>query len=150
LAKFDNLLVPTLDLASIPPSGSVFHSNGAGKVYSPPAYAPDDPWSTPSRMPASTPSVTSPPAPGSGVRTQSSSAIIGTGLAPGWWDQDKTVKVALKGLQGFILKRYTVYEVTSPVRSILNNPKPIPNIIFYSKGKQYPVVTRNLCSSMIA
>jgi sorting nexin-8 len=43
------------------------------------------------------------------------SVVAGSGLPDGWWKNQSKVQVNLLGLQGFILNRYTVYEVVSDV-----------------------------------
>lgn len=43
------------------------------------------------------------------------SVVAGNGLPDGWWKNQVKVQVNLLGLQGFILNRYTVYEVVSDV-----------------------------------
>lgn len=46
------------------------------------------------------------------------SVVAGSGLPDGWWKNQAKVEVNLLGLQGFILNRYTVYEVVSDVSPI--------------------------------
>jgi sorting nexin-8 len=41
------------------------------------------------------------------------SSLSGTGLPKDWWKKQETVNVNILGQQGFILNRYTVYEVIS-------------------------------------
>ena len=43
------------------------------------------------------------------------SVVAGSGLPDGWWKNQAKVQVNLLGLQGFILNRYTVYEVVPDV-----------------------------------
>ena len=43
------------------------------------------------------------------------SSLSGSGLPKDWWRKQETVRVSILGLQGFILNRYTVYEVASDV-----------------------------------
>jgi sorting nexin-8 len=43
------------------------------------------------------------------------SSLSGTGLPKDWWKKQETVNVNILGQQGFILNRYTVYEVISEV-----------------------------------
>ena len=78
-----------------------------------PAYAADDPWTTNARY------ATLPPAapygtPGESLSTNPSS-LAGTGLPKDWWKKQENIKVRIMGQQGFILNRYTVYEVSSEV-----------------------------------
>lgn len=43
------------------------------------------------------------------------SSLSGTGLPKDWWKKQENVNVNILGQQGFILNRYTVYEVLSEV-----------------------------------
>jgi sorting nexin-8 len=110
LAAQNILPVPILDLTSIIPSNSVFHNNTTAP-FPVPSFPPDDPWTTPSRFPNADGQL---PAPGVGTRI-SNNAFIGTGLPDGWWEKEAVVKITVKGQQGFILNRYTVYEITAMV-----------------------------------
>ena len=47
------------------------------------------------------------------------SVVAGSGLPGGWWRNQSNVQVNLLGLQGFILNRYTVYEVVSDVSPLM-------------------------------
>jgi sorting nexin-8 len=70
------------------------------------SYNTENPWN------GVVPGVTGPPhAPFSG----GPSVVAGSGLPDGWWKNQAKVQVNLLGLQGFILKRYIVYEVVSDV-----------------------------------
>lgn len=69
-----------------------------------PTYNSENPWN------GTIPGVTGPPqTPYAG----GASVVAGSGLPDGWWRNESTVQVNLLGLQGFILNRYTVYEVVS-------------------------------------
>jgi sorting nexin-8 len=109
LSSQNTLPEPTLDLDALQPSTSTF---GPTNVKTPairspaPAYSSDDPWSTATRFPAvhTGGSMNNPP-----------SALSGTGLPKDWWKRQENVTVAILGQQGFILNRYTVYEIASDV-----------------------------------
>ena len=71
-----------------------------------PTYNAENPWN------GAIPGVTGPSqTPYSG----GASVVAGSGLPDGWWRNESKVQVNLLGLQGFILNRYTVYEVVSDV-----------------------------------
>lgn len=71
-----------------------------------PTYNSENPWN------GATPGVTSSSqTPYSG----GASVVAGSGLPDGWWRNESVVQVNLLGLQGFILNRYTVYDVVSDV-----------------------------------
>jgi sorting nexin-8 len=123
LAEQNDLPAPSLDLSSLPPSFSDLSipGQGAGSAMNvpPPFYSNDDPWSTATQP-------TPAPRPLNGMdfgggfgetpRTNgASSSALGTGLPAGWWRNLETVTVNVKGQEGFILNRYTVYDVTSVV-----------------------------------
>lgn len=79
-----------------------------------PAYSSDDPWNTNPRFtnlsgPAAFGDVVAPPLNGA-------TSTLGTGLSAEWWKKQENISVVLLGQQGFILNRYTVYEVASDVR----------------------------------
>lgn len=69
-----------------------------------PTYNSENPWN------GAIPGVTGPP---QAPYTGGASVVAGSGLPDGWWRNESTVQVNLLGLQGFILNRYTVYEVVS-------------------------------------
>jgi sorting nexin-8 len=130
LAEQNDLPEPLLDLASLPPSFSDFsfaRPNAGVQSTAPiPSYSADDPWSTATQQtpPANRPlngldfgSLPPPPLGDTlGITNGSSNAVAGTGLPEGWWKNLEIVTVNVKGQQGFILNRYTVYDVTSVVR----------------------------------
>lgn len=66
-----------------------------------PPYASDDPWNTAPRHAANGASVT-----------------LGSGLPSGWWKRQDRATVNVIGQQGFILRRYTVYEVVTEVSGV--------------------------------
>jgi sorting nexin-8 len=114
LASQNTLPEPSLHLDSLPSSTT----NAAALQ-----FARQNPTrETPNRAPSynsadlwggvAVPGVTAPPDdPFSG----GPSVVAGSGLPDGWWKNQSKVQVNLLGLQGFILNRYTVYEVASDV-----------------------------------
>ncbi|TFK73756.1 hypothetical protein BDN72DRAFT_886694 [Pluteus cervinus] len=121
LSQQNALPEPALDLDRLPPSYSTFAPNPINeqRKNGPQTY-PDDPWNTATNSPTARmpgiPSVQGPDGPfgarGSIAPGQPSS-LAGTGLQPDWWKRLENVKVTILGQQGFILNRYTVYEVTT-------------------------------------
>jgi sorting nexin-8 len=111
LASQNTLPEPSLDLSSLQPSTSDFTT--PTPAYRPPAprspapnYSTDDPWNT-ARFTA---------VPGNDSLTNGApSSLSGTGLPKDWWKKQETVNVNILGQQGFILNRYTVYEIISEV-----------------------------------
>jgi sorting nexin-8 len=109
LASQNTLPEPSLDLSSLQPSTSDFTT--PTPAYRPPAprspapnYTTDDPWNT-ARFTAE---------PGNDSLTNGApSSLSGTGLPKDWWKKQETVNVNILGQQGFILNRYTVYEIIS-------------------------------------
>ena len=71
-----------------------------------PSYNHENPWN------GVVPGVTAPP---QTPYIGGPSVVAGSGLPDGWWKSQAKVQVNLLGLQGFILNRYTVYEVVSDV-----------------------------------
>ncbi|KAF8916300.1 hypothetical protein CPB85DRAFT_354578 [Mucidula mucida] len=120
LSSQNTLPEPKLDLSNLQPSQSAFSppfkQNNSSIVRAPlPTYASDDPWNT-SRM-VSGPSNFSgfePPAP---IRNGAPSSLAGSGLPSEWWKRQDSVSVTILGQQGFILNRYTVYQVKSELGS---------------------------------
>ncbi|KAJ4469550.1 hypothetical protein J3R30DRAFT_3550973 [Lentinula aciculospora] len=115
LSSQNDLPEPALDLDSLQPSASTFSAPIANYrqdtiVRSPaPHYAPDDPWDTTTRYPSA-------PSNMSGVGSSgfgSGATFTGTGLTNDWWKHQKSVNVAIQGQQGFILNRYTVYQIST-------------------------------------
>jgi len=78
-----------------------------------PSFNSDDPWNTARPILGGTDLPDASPNGGPSV-------VAGSGLPDGWWRNQSTVQVNLLGLQGFILNRYTVYEVVSDVSPVLN------------------------------
>jgi sorting nexin-8 len=106
--------VPTLDLDRLQASNSAFAI--------PPPFRQNtvDPWGAAARFsssqnPSAVPGagVTGPLA--GGLINGPQSALAGSGLAPEWWKRQDNVRVTILGQQGFILNRYTVYEIATEV-----------------------------------
>lgn len=70
------------------------------------SYNTENPWN------GVVPGVTGPP---HAPTSPGPSVVAGSGLPDGWWKNQSKVQVNLLGLQGFILNRYTAYEVVSDV-----------------------------------
>ena len=126
LSSQNTLPEPTLDLSNLQPSSSILPSGAvASKKNTPstinvpvPAYSSDDPWNTNPRFthipgPAPFGDVVAPPLNGA-------TSTLGTGLVTEWWKRQENIHVVLLGQQGFILNRYTIYEVTSDVRAMFS------------------------------
>ncbi|CAL1715044.1 unnamed protein product [Somion occarium] len=121
LAQENALPVPDLDLSSLT-SASTFN----GFPSPPPApirapvptrgYTSEDPWSIGKLVNAPTLSEPGPDSFTNGI----TSSISGTGLPKDWWKRQESITVNTLGQQGFILKRYLVYEVST------NRGAPVP------------------------
>ncbi|KAK1232920.1 Sorting nexin mvp1 [Marasmius sp. AFHP31] len=126
LSSQNELPEPTLNLDALPPSTSTFMPNTTtpSTIRSPapayaadgppaPTYSADDPWNTSTRF------VSPPSNLGSGFDApprsapNPPSALAGPGLPKDWWKKQDTISVAIQGQQGFILNRYTVYQITT-------------------------------------
>ena len=79
-----------------------------------PSYNSEDPWNAARAIPGF-PGLPDPPLSGG------PSVVAGSGLPDGWWKNQSNVQVNLLGLQGFILNRYTVYEVASDVSPVVKH-----------------------------
>ncbi|TDL23609.1 hypothetical protein BD410DRAFT_768122 [Rickenella mellea] len=113
LASHNNLPSPSLDLDALPPSMSALPTTSPTSSPAPlrspaPPYSSDDPWSTARYASGGIGAV-----PGLGTNGAHGSNISGTGLPKDWWKRQEKVNVTIAGQQGFILARYTVYEVAS-------------------------------------
>jgi sorting nexin-8 len=125
LAAENDLPEPTIDIDSLPPSFSNLLTPGQEFAVKPngtlPVYSADDPWSTTARSPPVTRPANVPDFGGAvfseapAEANVSSTGIAGTGLPEDWWKNLEIVNINIKGQQGFILNRYTVYDVTSLV-----------------------------------
>ncbi len=108
LSSQNALPEPTLDLDRIQSSTSTFTI--------PPPYRQNsvDPWSTTARIPPALGGGTGGTLAGGPVNG-AQSVISGTGLPSEWWKRQENIRVTILGQQGFILNRYTVYEITTEV-----------------------------------
>ena len=122
LASQNALPIPTLDLDAIQTSTSsmspaIFRSTSGVPVAPSPIRAPtqppfssDDPWTTPRfQGDGAVPSLIN----------GAPSSISGTGLPKDWWKRQERIQIRMTGLQGFILNRYMVYEISSDVSFIV-------------------------------
>jgi len=147
LSSQNTLPEPTLDLNNLQPSSSILPSTAAASrkntsstIHAPvPAYSSDDPWNTNPRFtnvpgPTAFGDIVAPPLNGA-------TSTLGTGLPTEWWKRQETIKVELLGQQGFILNRYTVYEVTSDVRSSFSS--------ILCQLYDYHAAERNLCNTQV-
>ncbi|KAH7926033.1 hypothetical protein BV22DRAFT_1194706 [Leucogyrophana mollusca] len=124
LASENNLPEPTLNLDAIQTSNSAFttpfpnyRQNSGPSVRAPaPAYASDDPWSTPRFRTTSTgggnSDVFGPPR-SAATNGGAPSSLSGSGMPRDWWKKQEHVRISIQGQQGFILNRYTVYEIST-------------------------------------
>lgn len=83
-----------------------------------------DPWSVPRFGSNGGGSDFTAPRSATTINGGAASSLAGSGLPSEWWKMQETVDVTIQGQQGFILNRYTVYEITTEVRprsSILSN-----------------------------
>ncbi|KAF8202327.1 hypothetical protein BJ912DRAFT_1037941 [Pholiota molesta] len=125
LSSQNTLPEPTLDLerlqpslSAIPPTAPVTRKSTTQTIRAPlPAYSSDDPWNANPRF-GGTPGTSSTPfSPGvDGLPNGAASSLAGTGLPNEWWKKQENIKISILGQQGFILNRYTVYEVASDRR----------------------------------
>ncbi|PPQ64781.1 hypothetical protein CVT24_007867 [Panaeolus cyanescens] len=117
LSSRNTLPEPTLDLDRFQPTTSTIVPTVRRNSTLPPPRAPlpaysDDPWNTNTRF-NGLPTNTAFGAPSSGLANAAPSTLAGTGLPDQWWDKEESIKITVLGQQGFILNRYTVYEVNS-------------------------------------
>lgn len=112
LAAADNLPEPFLSIDTLQPNTPGFSS-----PYSTYRQAALDPWSAPPF--AGNGGGTDLPAPRSATTINggggATSSLAGSGLPREWWNRQEHMDVTIQGQQGFILNRYTVYEITSEV-----------------------------------
>ncbi|KAF8159437.1 hypothetical protein B0H34DRAFT_673811 [Crassisporium funariophilum] len=122
LSSQNTLPEPTLDLdklqtsvSTISPRAPTPRKNSTLPVRAPlPTYS-DDPWNANSRF-TGVPSTTPFGVAAEGMPNGTPSTLAGTGLPREWWKKQENVKVTILGQQGFILNRYTVYEVSTDRR----------------------------------
>ncbi|KAI5118686.1 hypothetical protein M0805_003623 [Coniferiporia weirii] len=116
LAAQNALPIPSLDLEAITSSASTVPSqaiyrqdnpvpSALGRTVSQPSYSSDDPWQTPR--------FTGVNGGGAASVNGAPSSVSGTGLPREWWKRQERVQIRLLGMQGFILNRYMMYEISS-------------------------------------
>lgn len=113
LAAEDNLPEPFLSIDTLQPNTPAFSS-----PYSTYRQATLDPWSA-SQFGSNGGAGTDISAPRSATTINgggATSSLAGSGLPREWWNKQEHVNVTIQGQQGFILNRYTVYEITTEVR----------------------------------
>ncbi|EEB86772.1 hypothetical protein MPER_16147, partial [Moniliophthora perniciosa FA553] len=116
LSSQNELPEPTLDLDALAPSTSAFASNYNNSTIRTPApsYSTDDPWTANTRFVGAPSNMSGFEGPGrSTMNNTIPPALAGTGLPKEWWKKQDTVTVTIQGQQGFILNRYTVYQITT-------------------------------------
>jgi len=112
LAVQNTLPEPILDLDRLHASNSTMPSYRQNSV---------DPWDTTARYnftpsnPSTIPGTGNNAALTPGIINGLHSTLSGTGLPPQWWERQQSVRVTILGQQGFILNRYTVYEIATEV-----------------------------------
>lgn len=123
LSSQNTLPEPTLDLDRLQPSLSTITPSlpsSRRNISQPtprpplPAYSSEDPWNSNPRF-TGAPSGTGFAGAIDGIPNGTASNLAGTGLPNEWWKKQETIKVSILGQQGFILNRYTVYEIISDV-----------------------------------
>lgn len=115
LAVQNALPEPILDLDRLQASNSAFSTM--------PSYRQNsvDPWDTTVRYNFIPPNPSTTPGTGNNAALTPviinglHSTLSGTGLPPQWWERQENVRVTILGQQGFILNRYTVYEIATEV-----------------------------------
>lgn len=105
-AAENNLPEPFLHLDTLQPSTSTFSS-----PYPTYRQATLDPWSVPRFGSNGGGSDYTSPRSATTINGGAASSLAGSGLPREWWKMQETVDVTIQGQQGFILNRYTVYEI---------------------------------------
>ncbi|THU87977.1 hypothetical protein K435DRAFT_730276 [Dendrothele bispora CBS 962.96] len=122
LSSQNELPEPNLDLDSLPPSNSTFNPSTRGynqtstnAIQAPaPQYSSDDPWNTGTRVINGPSNLSGFDGPLRGNAAPSGPpTLAGSGMPKEWWKKQETVSVSILGQQGFILNRYTVYQITT-------------------------------------
>ncbi|KDQ26655.1 hypothetical protein PLEOSDRAFT_1043789 [Pleurotus ostreatus PC15] len=130
LSSRNDLPEPKLDLSSLVPSVSTFQppppptyrQNTTSAVAAPgrsPGGITDDPWATGTSNVrfggglGTTPSGSGFDGARGSLANGAPSSLAGTGLPKEWWKRQETVRITILGQQGFILNRYTVYEIST-------------------------------------
>ncbi|KAF9006173.1 hypothetical protein BDQ17DRAFT_1540764 [Cyathus striatus] len=118
LSSQNSLPEPTLDLDRLQNSNSTFNpvlpnyrQNSAATIRAP-TYS-DDPWTAQPQFPTNPARAPNSFGAGGSLANGASSGLSGSGLPKDWWKRQEAVKVNVLGQQGFILNRYTVYEISS-------------------------------------
>jgi sorting nexin-8 len=123
LSSQNTLPEPSLDLQTLQPSTSTFASSISNDRQNPairsplPAYSSEDPWSNTRFNAVINPSGFD--GTRRGIANGAPSSLSGTGMPKDWWKKQEGVNVTILGQQGFILNRYTVYEVSTDVSGSL-------------------------------
>ncbi|KAG1808710.1 uncharacterized protein BJ212DRAFT_1280366 [Suillus subaureus] len=105
-AAENNLPEPFLHLDTLQPSTSALSS-----PYPTYRQATLDPWSVPRFGSNGGGSDFAAPRSATTINGGAVSSLAGSGLPREWWKMQETVDVTIQGQQGFILNRYTVYEI---------------------------------------
>ena len=155
LAAENNLPIPTLALNTLQPSSSIFPSSNVAfrqntmTAIRAPTLAPDNPWNAPRYLneggTASAPNQSRSP-----ITNGLSSTFAGSGLPSGWWKRQESVEVTILGQQGFILNRYTVYEIKSEVRCCTFHIGTTVISLYHSEQIRFTAGTPNSYSCGIA
>ncbi|PPQ91882.1 hypothetical protein CVT25_000757 [Psilocybe cyanescens] len=121
LSSQNTLPEPTLDLQTISTVSSLApipRRDTNQTIRAPlPAYSSDDPWNSNPRFTGGNTVNTSFGGAIDGLPSGQPSGLAGTGLPSEWWKKEENIKISILGQQGFILNRYTVYEIQSDRRS---------------------------------
>ncbi|KAG2110221.1 uncharacterized protein F5147DRAFT_796890, partial [Suillus discolor] len=104
----NSLPEPFLHLDTLQPSTSALSS-----PYPTYRQATLDPWSIPRFGSNGGGSDFAAPRSATTINDGAASSLVGLGLLGEWWKMQETVDVTIQGQQGFILNRYTVYEITT-------------------------------------
>jgi hypothetical protein len=110
-AAENSLPEPFLHLDTLQPSTSALSS-----PYPTYRQATLDPWSAPRFGSNGGGSDFAAPRSATTINGGAVSSLAGSGLPREWWKTQETVDVTIQGQQGFILNRYTVYEIITEVR----------------------------------
>lgn len=124
LAAQNKLPDPSLDLDAIAPTMSTMTTPStfrrdsigrpsAGGMVTQPSYSQDDPWQAGRNQELNGAS--------DSIINGAPSSVSGTGMPRDWWKRQERAQVKLLGLQGFILNRYMVYEISSDVSYLVYN-----------------------------
>lgn len=153
LSSHNTLPEPTLDLNRLQASASTFNPpmpsyRQNSNVRSPaPAYS-EDPWNSNPRLnPGVAPNSGFGGATGSNIVSGIPSSLSGTGLPAEWWKSQENVRLTILGQHGFILNRYTVYEISTDVSRLLFLILLVEPFLCCSVAPRFPDATRNLCIS---